>query len=570
MTAFAIVFCVFYAADVANYAYLHQRINASILNYMQDAAISMKMVWQTYHVGWIILALVLGVAAILAVVKLLYNYILSRPRPVSKRGNIIWGIAFFLLLALAIFGRIGQYPLRWSDAFDLRDDYAANLSLNPFQSFFSTLNFRHSTYEIQKVKTAYPWIASYLGVTDKKEFNYARVITGDSSAKKPNVILVICESFSAYKSSMYGNPLNTTPFFNEMCSKGIFFDHAFTPAYGTAKGVWATITGIPDVQLYKTASRNPQAVDQHSVINDFNGYQKFYFLGGSTSWANIRGLLTNNIPDLHLHEEGDYKAAKIDVWGISDKNLFLEASKVLGNQKQPFFAVIQTSDNHRPYTIPAEDSKAFKKINLPKDSLKKYGFESLDEYNAFRYTDFCYQQFMAAASKQKYYSNTIFVFVGDHGIRGDAGNIFPKAITEQGLTTEYVPLLFYAPSFIPARRLNYLASQVDILPTIAGLCKISYTNTTLGRDLLADSIKADGGKSDCAFIFDADTRRIGVIKNGLFYSYGLNNSSPEQISSILSNNKVQLTPELKKDYRQITDAFYETARYMLLNNNKQQ
>ena len=68
---------------------------------------------------------------------------------------------------------------------------------------------------------------------------------------------------------MYGNPLNTTPFFADMCKQGVFFNRAFSPAYGTARGVWATITGVPDVQLGKTSSRNPAAVNQHTIINDF-------------------------------------------------------------------------------------------------------------------------------------------------------------------------------------------------------------------------------------------------------------------------------------------------------------
>ena len=66
-------------------------------------------------------------------------------------------------IGLGIFGRIGQYPLRWSDAFSEGGDYQANLSLNPFQSFFSSLKFRHSTYDEAKVKAAYPVLAPYFG-----------------------------------------------------------------------------------------------------------------------------------------------------------------------------------------------------------------------------------------------------------------------------------------------------------------------------------------------------------------------------------------------------------------------
>jgi phosphoglycerol transferase MdoB-like AlkP superfamily enzyme len=262
--------------------------------------------------------------------------------------------------------------------------------------------------------------------------------------------------------------------------KAFFFDRCFTPAYGTARGVWATITGIPDVESPGTASRNPNAVNQHTIINDL-GYNNFYFLGGSASWANLRGLLVNNIPDLKLYEQGSYKSGEIDVWGISDKNLFLEANKVLKEQTKPFFAVIQTADNHRPYTIPGEDKASFTLKSFPLDTLHKYGFDSNEEMNAFRFTDFGYQKFMEAAQKEKYFDNTIFVFIGDHGIRGNAKDMFPVVWTEQGLTCEHVPLLFYWPKFLPPKKIHDVCSQVDILPTAASLAKLNYSNTTFGR-----------------------------------------------------------------------------------------
>lgn len=414
-------------------------------------------------------------------------------------------------------------------------------------------------------------MASYLGVDrpDLNQLNYERtVVPSDTLSTKPNVVLVICESFSAYKSSMYGNPLNTTPFFAELTKKGIFFNRCFTPSYGTARGVWATITGIPDVDFINTSSRNPNAVDQHTIINDFTGYEKFYFIGGSTSWANIRGLLTNNIDDLHLYEQDDYDAPKIDVWGISDKNLFLSANKVLAEQRQPFFAVIQTADNHRPYSIPEEDRKEFKLQHVPKDSLKKFGFESEDEYNAFRYTDFCYKKFMDAAATSPYYKNTVFVFVGDHGIRGDAGNMFPHSWTNE-LSSEHVPLLFYAPNLLQPKEYSFLSSQIDILPTIAGICKISYHNTTLGRDLLnPERLAKDSGNSNIAFIADYDNRRIGIIKGDYYLSYGSNNSSPVTVESVVNNDKVMMNDSLRNEYKNITEAFYQTSRYLLMNNKK--
>ena len=567
----------FYCVDFAYYAYLSQRLSASVLNYLTDTSISAGVVWQTYPVIRIILILIAGTWLIRWIIKRVF-YRIPDEVVLSRRARIVWFVVAFLLLGLAIFGRIGQYPLRWSDAFAEGGDYQANLSLNPFQSFFSSLKFRHSTYDDAKVKKAYPVLAPYFGW----DSGYTRIHQGSngpgsngpgsndpgSNGSRPNVVVVICESFSAYKSSMWGNPLNTTPFFDSLCRKGLFFDHCFTPSYGTARGVWAVITGIPDVApATSTSSRNPAAVDQHTIINDFEGYKKFYFLGGSTSWANIRGLLTNNIQDLHLYEQQDYAAPKVDVWGISDKNLFLEATKVLKVQQEPFFAIIQTADNHRPYTIPKEDQTAFHPITVSKDSLEKFGFASNDEMNAFRYTDFGYRTFIEAAEKQPFFRNTIFLFVGDHGIPGDAGNLFPKAWTADRLTAEHVPLLIYAPGKGSPERFSNDCSQLDVLPTLAGLCRIPYRNTTLGRDIL-DSARYRG--KEFSFIYDPDQAYIGIVKDGYFYRRGLV-SGKEDMAPVTNNEPVPSAVSngpVRQQLSQLADGMYETARYMLLKNKK--
>jgi phosphoglycerol transferase MdoB-like AlkP superfamily enzyme len=560
------------AVDYYHFDYLHQRLNATVLNYLEDAGISFNMMWQSYP----LLKISIAVIVLLVLARFGFGSLLARYRHqdsfYKRKGRLQYVIAF-LIFGICIFGKIGQFPLRWSDAYTLSDDFKANLALNPFQSFLSTLNFRNSSYDMEKIREDYPLMSEYLGVNSPdSSLNYDRIYAGANTlGSRPNIVLVLCESFSAYKSSMYNNPLNTTPYFNELCKNGIFFDRCFTPAYGTARGVWATITGVPDVESPKTASRNPNAVDQHTIINSFKGYANFYFLGGSATWANIRGVLTNNINNLKLYEEDDYSARKIDVWGISDKNLFLEANQVLKKQTDPFFAIIQTADNHRPYTIPAEDRDEFKSISFSTDSLKRFGFESNEEMNAFRYTDFGYRKFMEAAQKEAYFKNTIFVFVGDHGIRYNGTlDYFPKAWTEQGLTCEHVPLLFYAPGLLKPQRISDVCSQVDILPTLASLAGIPYTNSSLGRDLFDTASVFPAEKY--AFIIDHDVKTIGLAGNRYYYLKNYKTGKVDFVS-MLNNDPVPVNTEtdsIKNYLHRLTDAYYETAKYLLLNNRKKQ
>ena len=572
---FSTLLLFFYTTDFIHYAYVHQRLNASILSYIDNPLISMQMMWQSYPIISIIVVFLILEWVLYKFISFTYQLSDKYERTGSKIKNIITQAVFFIILLYSAIGNIiyegGQYPLRWSDAYSLGSDYKANVALNPMQSFFSTLNFRSSKIDTDLIKKNYTVIADYLAMPsneqDAQNLQFTRVVSpvvnNLEASKIKNVVLVICESFSAYKSSMMGNPLNTTPYFNAMKKQGVYFNRAFSPAYGTARGVWAVLTGTPDILEGKTSSRNPLAVDQHTIISDFKNYEKYYFLGGSASWANIRGVLTNNISDLKIVEQGSYQSSEINVWGISDKDLFLEANKTLSKNTKPFFAIIQTADNHRPYTIPAEDLKVFVKKTVPKDSLLKFGFENNDEYNAFRYTDFCIEQFIEAAKKEKYFNETLFVFVGDHGIKGDAGSMLPTSFTEQGLTNMHVPLLFYAPSILQPKEYSIPVSQVDVMPSIASICNIPYTNTTMGKNVF-NTVQQN---NNAIFLYDDFNQQIGVLNNEYYYGYQLKNPSKPIFESVVNNNIVK-NDSVQKQMDILTKTMYETSKYMLIHNQK--
>jgi phosphoglycerol transferase MdoB-like AlkP superfamily enzyme len=433
------------------------------------------------------------------------------------------------------------------------------------QNFFATLRLRKPDFHEQKAKEVFPVMAEWMQLPDKNNFSYRRIVAPRSGSfeNRPNIVLVQCESFSMYKSSMSGNPLNATPFFGELCRNGIFFDRCFAPHFSTARALFAILSGIPDAQLFKFSSRNPEAVKQHTIINSLEDYDKHYFLGGDPEFSNFEGLL-NNIKGLKMHTRGSFTSPKINVWGISDKDLFLEANKVFADQNRPFFAYIQTSGNHHPYdlSISPLDSD-FKKIVVADEDLKRNGFGSLPEFNAFRYSDYCFQQFIEMAKKETWFANTIFVFVGDHGVAGNAEAMYPPVWTEQRLTDEHVPLLFYAPQLLQPQIRNEVVSQIDILPTIAGMLQQSYVNTTLGRDLL-DPEK----KNNYAFITNT-AGAIGIVTDDFYFTRNINfpdeKLAPMHDGVIL--NKEQ-EDSVKQRLSVFTNAFFETAKYMIMNNKK--
>ena len=55
---------VLYAADFATYAYIRQRLNAGVLEFLRNPIISLHMVWESYHVVLFALVIVAFVALI--------------------------------------------------------------------------------------------------------------------------------------------------------------------------------------------------------------------------------------------------------------------------------------------------------------------------------------------------------------------------------------------------------------------------------------------------------------------------------------------------------------------------
>ena len=557
----------FFGADFGNFSYNHTRINASALNFAEDPVTSFKMLWQSYPMVWILSALALTVFLMAKVFKKTHVQTIKRNSNANTIYRKRWHALAIIFLGWSLYGIFSFSPLKWKDAFQLNDNFKSYVALNPLQNFFTTLQFRKPSFDDAKAKSYYPIIADFLqldsqNVSDK---DYTRQILPDSKAleSRPNIVLVICESFSMYKSSMSGNPLNPTPYFKSMCDSGLFFNRCFTPTFGTARGVFAILTGTPDVQLSEFSSRNPEAINQHTIINDFTDYNKFYFLGGNSNFNNFEGLV-KNIDSIRLYQEGSYKEQPLNVWGISDKNLFLEAENVFSKQEKPFFAIIQTADNHRPYTIPLEDTDFDRRIEN-EDTLMKYGFESLQEFQSFCYTDYCFKKLIEEGKKQPWFGNTIFVFVGDHGVEGEASEMYPEAWTSGRLSDEHVPMLFYAPQLIIPQKRNEVVSQVDILPTLAGMLHMSYTNTTLGRDVLHSK-----NKMDAAFIIHHDEGNIGVVTNDYYFVKNLR-IKKEELMPVRSNES-PLTPaqkdSVKNSLSRLTSAIYETAKWMLVNNKK--
>lgn len=567
--------------DVGHYSYLKKRLSSTLFSLARDASEAAGMVWESYPVIRIALGLALWLLVCHWIFSRLWIWAIGINRPTGRKWQTISSETMVVVLAISfVHGKLSQYPLRWSDSVALSNAFAKESALNPLHNLYDTWTFRQQSLDDAHMRPDANEIRAFVGLPPLKAdepISFLRTVPAKTKvAGQPplNVVLVQLESFAGHKVGALGSPMGATPSFDTLAKDGLLFTRMMSAHAHTARGVYAMVTGIPDVSLYSTASRNPAATNQHSIINEFKDYKKYYFIGGSTSWANVRGVLTDAIDGIDIYEEGRLKSQVEDVWGVSDRNLFLEANEVLrahtqSNPQQPFFAYIQTSSNHRPYTIPAEDMKEFSPPAPSEKELDMQGFISLDEYRGFAYLDWCIGQFMKKVRQEKYFDNTIFVFVGDHGIIGTTGPHLPKSWKELAITQGHTPLLIYSPKHVAPQRIDNWAQQVDVVPTIASLVGIGYRNTTLGRDLLDP--KFDSTRVAFEFQF------TGIGEKGLLADhYMFIDRKPPAAFDILSDKpasnqleKIPISSELQRlaqQWSHFSTAYGNAALYLQTHN----
>lgn len=564
----------FYSVDMGHYSYLGRRIDISVLRFLENPQISAQMVWESYPVIIILILL----SFIFMGFKLIYDSVpailLTTPIVKTAKRKFLGFTIGSLIILFSAWGTLKQYPLRWSDAFFSNNSFISALGLNPILYYNDTKRFAHDDFNIDKTKEYHRDIVEFLGIKDQDPgiLNYGRYATTlNHPTQPPNIVIIFLESVGANRLSIIGNPLNATPNLDQIIEEGIFFNRFYVPMVGTARSVFTMVTGIPDVARIKTSSRNPRINKQYSIINDFTGYEKHYIMGGSAGWANIRGFLQLNIPDLLITELDDLKSPRLDVWGVSDYDLFKETHQIFENidPGKPFFAIIQTATNHRPYSIP-DNVTRFKVDHLSKEKVNHAGFKSVDQYNAMRLLDHTIGEYFSYAKKSKYFSNTVFFLFGDHGTSDPWAKHMPQSDYELLLRSYHVPLIIYGPGIIKGGIMrNDIAMLPDLIPTAAGFAGISYHNQTLGRDLMSIANNQEGLALTVGKKHARPT--IGVFGSHYYLTmyhdgkdirlYDLKvTGSPEDIHTE--------QPEITSKYSRLVQGLYETSKYMLYHNSQ--
>ncbi|NOQ32385.1 MAG: sulfatase-like hydrolase/transferase [Helicobacteraceae bacterium] len=566
-----------YIINIGYFDFFKKMVDNSIIRYFYDISMAMQMLVEGYPIISSSLVVTLYLVAIFTLFNFIYNRLhSSTDHKLSKGSKVTIYIIFVFLYIFAGYGKVELYPWRWSEAFYSSNKFLNSVASNPATYFLNTLKNKTIKFDESATKKYYDSVAQFLNIKkrDPNRLSLVREVIPDHSKEytfnKPNIVFILGESTAYGRTSISNNPLNPTPFIKEMSDKGITYSRYYTPHSGTARSVWASMTGLADVERIKTSSRNPMVVNQHMILNSFENYEKFYFIGGSLSWGNVRGVISN-VNHLNIYEEHNYpNSSRNDVWGISDVHLAHEVNDVLKKQTKPFFAYVQLSGNHSPNNIP-DDNFGFKaSTNLDKELLQKYGFNgSEDEFNGQKFLDFSVEQLITLAKKEPYFKNTIFIFVGDHGLPNKYDQLHEAEQTFR-TNTLHTPLIIYAPYLIKHKKVDYPVSEVDIMATIGGLIGKPYINSTLGRDLLAKDF--DEQPHYTYFMTHEVNPTINIMSKEFIFRVRSDGSEPRLFKyhyEKKDHNLIKKYPKIAKEMENMARGIFESTRYTRFNNSSE-
>ncbi len=398
-------------------------------------------------------------------------------------------IAASLLLSLVLYagerGSLASKHLETIHAFQGVPHTAAYIALN---GVFSAV---HSMGARRPLKADfYPWpeavraAQEVLFAADEKPADADFPLLRSRPARapgKPNVVLVMLESWDAYsvdahRREMGLEPIGATPCFDAISREGVLFPRFYAAGQKSMDGMCALLCGFPTLPRtpYLGRGMEQSALPFLGHLARLEGYETYFIQASkresfrNDAVAALAGF-TTYLGAEDVPPDPAVGAGRGILGGACwDHEMFDETIRRLSAAKPPFLAFLYTASTHAPYRWPGKQWERF-----PPDSIEHRYLDSLG------YADWALGRFFERAKASGLFDNTIFILTSDH-VGGPMGGTL-----ERPESLHHIPALVLAPG-LPPGVARTIGSQLDVIPTIADRAGWSVPHSALGRSLFSD------------------------------------------------------------------------------------
>jgi phosphoglycerol transferase MdoB-like AlkP superfamily enzyme len=440
----------------------------------------------------------------------LYNRITNFKLPVQENKTRL--IFIFSTLAFLVLGfRGGWQRMPINESASSYSDYETNndLCTNPVYYFGHSVSGYFYLSEAYKFYSEQERDLHFKSLVDPENKEYLVQndsvfrfeVTATGTIAKPNIVIILLESWTADIIAKSGGLKGVTPFTDSLIESSILFTRAYGSGYRTDQGLPCVLSGYPaqpdnSIIAYPDKSKSlPCLSDELRKLT----YRNSFFYGGDIGFANMKSYLSQHSFD-KIFDKNDFPAEQHNSkWGAHDGFVLDKQIEYLKTEKQPFFSAVLTLSTHEPFDVP---------VNTP--------FNESSEPEKFKksawYTDQCLRKYFKKAEKQSWYKNTVFILVADHG------HTLPLKRDMNTKEAKKVTLIMTGNRIsenMRGQKINYTVAQHDIAATVMEM---------IGKKFPSE-FSYNFFKRKSNFAYFSNERVLGFVNDSSEYIYHFGNRS---------------------------------------------
>ncbi|WP_329905032.1 LTA synthase family protein [Porphyromonas pogonae] len=469
------VLALIFTVDLGLYGYWNFRLDTTPLFYLRQPKEAL---------GSATLPMILGAIVAFA----LFTYALAKALVVWNKRFIPEGRVHghgwralkyspaYLLLGGVIFvmmrGGVSVATANVGMVYHCNNQFINHASINPVFSLMYSLNQQSDIAKNYQYFKDEERAAIYRELVDQARADTDPHLTEHVlSTDRPNIILVIMESFSGNAVGCLHGPDSITPHLDKLAGESLLFSQSVANSFRTDRGVVSILSGYPAQPTTSIMKYPDKCATLPSIAGTLShyGYDTHMLYGGDINFTNTRGYLAAT-GYKHITDYASFGAKyKLSKWGVPDEVTFdylAKEYKQLCQAKAPVFYTFLTLSSHEPFEVPIQRSA--------------HPF-----LNSVAYTDSCVGQFIQTLKQDTAcWDNTLVIFVADHGFP------YPENEATPDNPSKYRILHLWAGGALNRKERNeVLCNQTDIAATLLAQMNISHADFGFSRNVLSSQVK---------------------------------------------------------------------------------
>lgn len=300
--------------------------------------------------------------------------------------------------------------------------------------------------------------------------------TPDSTATKPNIVILMVEGLGRAFTNKGAYLGNFTPFLDSLSAHSLYWENFLSEGGRTFAVLPSLLGSLPFAKngFNELGDKMPNHLSLLSLLKH-NGYHISFYYGGDASFDKMDLFLqknkTDDIYDLKTFP-GGYTKLPVNTqgfsWGYGDKELYRRYFETVPSDTQPSLSVLLTVATHSPFLLNDQSyyndlfEKRMEELRFDEDekiTARRYQFQ----FASILYCDDALRQFFTTYARRPEFKNTIFLITGDHRM--------PEIPMSTKIDRYHVPLIIYSPLLQRSSTFKSISTHYDITPTLLAFLK---------------------------------------------------------------------------------------------------